>query len=173
MRDAGRGVVLLVLLAVAALFAGCSNPLATAAMKGDVRTMEALLAAGADVNAEGFDGYMALDYAATKGDMQAARLLIEKGADLGARTYRGNAALQVAAAAGHVEIVRLFIEYGADVNEKVRREYRLASGGVQRTRGRCPSSYSRRRGDRDKGLSRQDPSELCRGEGPCRRRPHH
>lgn len=56
-------------------------PLHLAALKADVEIMQALLKAGAGVNAKGFDDMTPLHYAAKANSEQACRLLLENGAD--------------------------------------------------------------------------------------------
>lgn len=107
--------LLLVLLAFAAGLAGCATPLESAAGKGDIKEMERLIAAGANVNETSTASFTALHYAALSGQVKAARLLVEKGADVNAKDMDGVTPLHFATSAGHVEFVRLLIKNGADI----------------------------------------------------------
>ena len=53
----------------------------TAARTGDIEPVKALLARGADVNAEEADGQTALMWAAAEGHVDVVRALLEAGAD--------------------------------------------------------------------------------------------
>lgn len=81
MKNASNKITLLLLIAVVMLFAGC-GALHNAAYKGDIKGVERLIAAGADVNAKGIDGNTPLFWAGWKDHEDIARLLIEKGADV-------------------------------------------------------------------------------------------
>ena len=88
-----------------------------AAGKGDVPSIQALLARGADVNGRG--GYRngtALMEAAVYGKDEVVKLLLAKGADLNARDKGGVTALIYAAAAPYEPTVKLLLDGGADVN---------------------------------------------------------
>lgn len=65
-------------------------PLGLAALHGSLSSVEALIDAGADVNAKGGDGGTALHNAAFVGEVEVARRLIEAGADIEAQNNRGN-----------------------------------------------------------------------------------
>ncbi len=104
--------------------------LATAALNGDVTTVESLIASGADVNDPGVVGWTPLDYAAaspTQGAVQIMQDLINAGANVNARTSNGLTALQIAAMNSgfekyHVSYYaptakfNVLIKAGADVN---------------------------------------------------------
>lgn len=92
MKNASSKITLLLLIAATMLLAGCATPtpLTRAVERGDIKEMERLIAAGADVNAkEGIDSWTPLHYAADAGNKEAAELLISKGADVDARGYGG------------------------------------------------------------------------------------
>jgi|EP01044_Picomonas_judraskeda_P000600 hypothetical protein len=61
--------------------------------EGDVADLRALLACGADVDAEDDAGSTALHFAAEFGREEAVQLLVESGADLEARDDTGQSAL--------------------------------------------------------------------------------
>ncbi|WP_370653527.1 ankyrin repeat domain-containing protein, partial [Methylotenera sp.] len=63
--------------------------LLTAASKGDVATVNAMLASGASANAKDVDGVTALMYAARKDQAEVATRLISKGADVNAKDKGG------------------------------------------------------------------------------------
>ncbi|XP_049944825.1 ankyrin-2-like isoform X3 [Schistocerca serialis cubense] len=89
-----------------------------AAKEGAVEELQALLKAGADV--EAMDGNMetALHWAAKQGHVEVARRLLEAGAEVEARNDRKSTPLQMAAERGHAAMVQLLIASNADVNAK-------------------------------------------------------
>ena len=92
-----------------------------AASKGNVSMVEALIAAGADVNPlpTGSEIGSPLIFAATAGRAEAVRILIEAGADLEYyRSFPADTALARAAQAGSTESVRILLEAGADATRK-------------------------------------------------------
>lgn len=87
---------------------GLNEPLASAAIEGDLPRVRFLLKIGASPNAEGVDGvYTALTGAAEAGHTQIVRLLLEKGADLFQKDSEGHTAIECAERNGHTDIVRL------------------------------------------------------------------
>ena len=101
-----------------------SSALHRAAERGDKKTVELLLAKGADVNA--LDGERMIDYqeltalhwAAFTGHADVAAALIAKGADINAGAGAGATPLHLAAAGSHKSVVELLISKGADANLK-------------------------------------------------------
>ena len=71
-------------------------PLHEAAWSGDAAAIRALLAGGADVNAQDETGFTPLHIAALSGDVTAIRVLLAGGADVNARDKDGTAPLHVA-----------------------------------------------------------------------------
>ena len=67
-----------------------------AAARGDTPALEALLRAGASVEATGPDGLTPLMHAALEGRLEAIRLLLRRGADVNARNKRRETALVLA-----------------------------------------------------------------------------
>jgi ankyrin repeat protein len=89
------------------------------------RTVELLLAHGANPKATNYFGATALMAAAAGGDLRTAKLLLKHGAEVNAQPTAdeqgfllggGRTALMWAAFRGNVAMMKLFIEAGADVN---------------------------------------------------------
>ena len=83
---------------------------------GYTKIVEALIRAGADVNAVNRDEKTALIFAASKGSVEAVKALIRAGADVNAVNKDEKTALMFATSKGYVEAVKALIEAGADVN---------------------------------------------------------
>ncbi|ERF76371.1 hypothetical protein EPUS_07078 [Endocarpon pusillum Z07020] len=85
-----------------------------------VRLVDTLIEAGADVNAppSSKGGRTALQASAERGDVRMVEHLLSKGADIDASPAEvaGRTALQAAVAEGSANLVRLLLENGADVN---------------------------------------------------------
>ena len=95
------------------------NALIAAASEGQIETVQALIAAGADVNFRNNDGHSALILAAARGHIAVVGYLIAAGADVNARdNVHGISSLNLAATQGHTEMVRDLIAAGADVNAR-------------------------------------------------------
>jgi ankyrin repeat protein len=78
-------------------FGGFGNsPLKIAAVRGDVPALEALVAAGADINALNEDGCTALHHAVAQGHFEAAARLLELGAGTTIRDRFGHLAADCA-----------------------------------------------------------------------------
>lgn len=84
-----------------------------AAKKGDIKTIDTLLAKGADI--DGDDYGCPLAWAAYGNQYEAVQHLLIKGAYLHGLN---DLALRFAANKGHLDIVKLFVDLGADVNAK-------------------------------------------------------
>ncbi|WP_246266830.1 ankyrin repeat domain-containing protein [Nonomuraea typhae] len=109
--------------AVGALLAAGAGPdeagqeglaLCAAASWDRVAVIEALLAAGADVNAKESGGWHALLWAAANGNADAARTLIEAGALVDEPNEDGDTPLTLAARRGALGAVRVLLEGGAN-----------------------------------------------------------
>lgn len=96
------------------------TPLGFAVFFGQPRAVEALLKAGANVNAPSRETMKVTPLASAAAAKQndIAHLLIAHGANVNARAAAGHIPLHEAAANGNVELVKLLIECGADVNAK-------------------------------------------------------
>ena len=77
-----------------------------------------LAAAGADVSAEGNDGYSPLHLAARQGKAQTVATLIAAGAEVNARGKYGITPLHLAVGQGEAQTVATLIAAGADVNAR-------------------------------------------------------
>jgi ankyrin repeat protein len=97
---------------------GAYTVLAVAARSGDAETIEALVAAGADVNEQSEGSPTALMWAAKEGHVEAVKVLLKLNADPRARTAFGTTALMLAVRARSREIVEALVAAGADVSAK-------------------------------------------------------
>lgn len=95
---------------------GWPNGLHQAVYAGDVERVQALIDAGADVNARlNGDGMLPLQYAIARGSLELVDLLLDAGADLNASDGQGTTPLMHAAAAARPAIVDRLLDLGADV----------------------------------------------------------
>jgi ankyrin repeat protein len=90
----------------------------SAVKAGDVRALEALLDAGADVDAKDEHGQTALMNAARDGHTPVVRLLVERGADLNHTAKFNLSALMLAVINGRDAIVGVLVDAGADLSTK-------------------------------------------------------
>lgn len=94
-------------------------PVADAARRGDVQTVQALLHEGADVNASHGDGMSALHWAAERGDGELVKMLLYAGAHVDAVTRIGQyTPLHLAARVGSVQTLALLLEAGSDLTAR-------------------------------------------------------
>lgn len=84
----------------------------------DLKALEILVEAGADVNARDSGGNPVLWEAVRRGELEPVRILVEGGADVNARDSRGDPVLLEAIREGELEAVRILVEAGADVNAR-------------------------------------------------------
>jgi len=103
-------------------------PLFATVVSGDIQATKDLLAKGADVNAKGERGFLALHLAAGSGHKDIVELLIEKGADVNAKAastlgYEGMTVLHGACLHGRRGVAELLLAKGADVNAKSKNGY--------------------------------------------------
>ncbi|KAI1339173.1 hypothetical protein F5Y15DRAFT_80694 [Xylariaceae sp. FL0016] len=100
----------------------------SAVVKGHDKTVEALLAGGADVEAQDREGRSALLYVASerqakrKWTTSTLKLLLDKGADLEVKDHIDRTPLLWAATNGNVELARFLLENGANVTAKNTRD---------------------------------------------------
>ena len=90
--------------------------------RGELGFVEALIEAGADVNARSKHDYTPLHFARNK---KIAKALTKAGADVNARGLHGYTPLHFAIFRGRKEVVDALIEAGADVNARGMHGYTL------------------------------------------------
>ncbi len=93
-----------------------NQELLDAAKNGDVKTVEAALVAGADVNYVDNNGDTALTSAALRSHIAIVTVLLDAGANVNQADRLGNTALILAASRGYTNIVRLLLDHNANVN---------------------------------------------------------
>ena len=109
-------IVLALVIGIApAVLAG---PLHDAAGKGDLATVETLLAGGAKIDERGTNGETALILAVLAGKDAVAGFSSSRGPGVTATNQGGFTPLHAAAYAGDTGIAELLLEHGADVNAK-------------------------------------------------------
>jgi uncharacterized protein len=80
------------------------TPLHVAAIRGDAAMIEALLNAGAQIDAAGEHQYTPLHEAVEQGHIEAVQLLLSRGASLTSQTDDGATPLELARSMGHRDI---------------------------------------------------------------------
>ena len=105
----------------------------------DLAAIDALLTAGADINARDQHGQTALMNAATNGQVEVVRLLADRGADLNHRAKYGLTAVMLAVVRGHADVVRILVEAGADLT--------LRGSGAPGFDGKTAADLARDRGE--------------------------
>jgi ankyrin repeat protein len=88
------------------------------ARHGSAADVKAVLAKGANPNAQDLSGNTPLQMAAIYGNVEAAEVLIEAKAQVNLANKYGNSPLMWAAGNGHTELVKFLIQNKADVNAK-------------------------------------------------------
>jgi ankyrin repeat protein len=97
---------------------GQAGPLHDAARKGDLATVETLLAEGARIDERGANGETPLILAILAGKDAVAELLVAKGADVMARNEGGLTPLHAAAYTGSKSIAELLLDRGAALQDR-------------------------------------------------------
>lgn len=112
-----RRHLLLACLPLSALHAQPATlPIVEAAGRGDLGRVRALIAAGADVNAQDHQKDSAFLLAAARGHTEIVRATLAAGADLKSTNRYGGTALIPACHYGHVDTVRLLLTTPIDVD---------------------------------------------------------
>jgi uncharacterized protein len=95
------------------------TPLHHVARAGSVDSVNALILAGAKINArETWNGQSAIMWAAAEGHAQVVQALIDGGADIHARSNGTTTPFLFAVRKGDIATVQVFLKAGIDVNEK-------------------------------------------------------
>ncbi|MEP0344881.1 ankyrin repeat domain-containing protein, partial [Rhodopirellula bahusiensis] len=89
-----------------------------AAYHNHARSIAALVAAGADVDAKTLYEVTPLSLACEYGNLRAVRALLDAGADANAARHGGESPLMLAARQGNANVVRSLIKSGADMEDK-------------------------------------------------------
>ena len=95
-----------------------ATPLMIAAQLGKVELVQAILGAGADLDARDSSGATALTLAASNGQAEVVSVLLRAGADPAAPNYTGWSPLHAAALNGFPDVVTLLLDAGADVDDR-------------------------------------------------------
>jgi ankyrin repeat protein len=111
-------VVFIVGLAVCAVAAAASSPVADAAMSRQIAGLKSLIAQKADVNAPQADGATAIQWAAYNNDLDMADVLLAAGANPKIANRDGATPLTLAAINGSAPMIEKLLKAGADPNEK-------------------------------------------------------
>ncbi len=94
------------------------TPLCFAASHGNIKLLQSLIKAGADINKGNYiDGSTPLAHAVKNGQAEVAQKLIDAKADLNKSDNDGDTPLCVAAYNGHAEVVQKLIDAKADLNK--------------------------------------------------------
>ncbi|CAK4840642.1 unnamed protein product [Aphanomyces euteiches] len=88
-------------------------PLSSAAKGGDIKTMNSLLRAGAQVDGRNNDGNTPLFWAAYHGHAEAVSCLLKHGADPNVRYVSGRSVLSPVCMHGYANILKLLLDAGA------------------------------------------------------------
>lgn len=101
---------------------GMDRKVYVAAKEGQLATLKAMLANGANVNASNAKGRSALMGAVYYRNRGIIRELLSEGADVDAVDVQGKTALMIAVANQDIEIIRDLLNAGADVSVKDKKE---------------------------------------------------
>jgi hypothetical protein len=94
-----------------------AKALSIAAREGHVAVVEAMVAAGADVNKADKYGVTPLYFAALEGHVAVVEALVAARADVNKADVKGETPLYIAARNGHEAVVEALVDAGADVNK--------------------------------------------------------
>lgn len=111
-----------------------ATPLHVAAKTGKPKCLQALLDAGAKVNAVNEQGRTPLHAAATHNHMDIIKILIKHGANVSARSDNLGTPLHDAAVNGNLEIAKYLLEKGADINATSKRGVTPLTAALTRNR---------------------------------------
>jgi uncharacterized protein len=92
--------------------------LVSAAATGDTKTVQRLLAEGADIETIQAKEWTPLTAAASEGKIEVVKLLLASGADPNRPAPGGVRAFELAALSRHLDIVKLLLSSGADPNAR-------------------------------------------------------
>ena len=112
----GLGSLLLVMFTVALVQGQAGSPIVAAAKAGDRAEVRRLIAARANVNAQGPDGSTALLWAAYNGDAEMVRALLAAGAKVDSVSRYNVTPLLQAARTGETPVIEALLAAGADAN---------------------------------------------------------
>jgi len=145
-----------------------SGELALAAARGDLKRVEALVAAGVDVNARRPGESPALLLAVRSGNAEVVQQLLRAGADPRAASASGASALVEAVAQGQPELARMLVEAGADVTVR-HREHGTPLDAAERRGDRALAAFLRSHAAQGSGKSVGELVcvRLWRGSGYC------
>ena len=102
-----------------ALWGNSEVPLHEAAKIGSIDILHVLLQHGADVNAQGEDGFSAIHFAASSGHHDALQfLLVDHHANPEVTLFNGSLALHTAASHGYPQCIEVCLEAGLDVSSQ-------------------------------------------------------
>jgi ankyrin repeat protein len=112
-----RGLLAVVILALASTSAGAADSLFDAIAAGNEAAVEQALASGADVDSRAGDKATLLISAALDDQPAIVQLLLSKGANVMARNSGGFTPLHAAAYSGSVAIAKLLLDKGAVLDD--------------------------------------------------------
>ena len=99
------------------------TPLHWAVAKGPIELVEALIKAGADLEAKDYQEKTPLHVAALSGTKEVVGILIKAGAKKEARDNQKQTPLHMASEEGHIEVVEVLLAAGADKEARDKWEY--------------------------------------------------
>lgn len=94
------------------------TPLHCAAEDGHLQEVVKLISEGANIEAQGSNGFTPLHKASLNGQTEIVKFLIQSGARPDSRNIKGNTPLHCAAENGHSAAAELLINAGSDINAK-------------------------------------------------------